>query len=108
MTDTSVPDAGTQGTWPQAMAAARSQPFPWWSLFITGLLGVVFGAAVLIWPDLSLRIMAALAGIWLFLAGLARLIGSLLPRGGGSPGTSWTPSSGCYFSSWGWSACATW
>jgi len=76
MTETSTPWSGT------VVAEVRSQPFPWWTVLITGLLGVAFGIAVLVWPDVTLRVMAALAGIWLFLAGLARTIGAFLPGGG--------------------------
>jgi uncharacterized membrane protein HdeD (DUF308 family) len=64
------------------VAELRAQPIPWWTVLITGLLGIAFGAAVLIWPDISLRAMATLAGIWLFVAGLARVIGAFLPGAG--------------------------
>jgi uncharacterized membrane protein HdeD (DUF308 family) len=67
--------------WPGVVAEVRSQPFPWWTVLVTGLLGIAFGLAVLVWPDITLRIMAALAGIWLFLAGVARIIGAFLPSG---------------------------
>jgi len=68
--------------WNGVVAEVRAQPFPWWSWLITGLLGVGFGVAVLVWPDITLRIMALLAGIWLFVAGAARIIGAFLPGGG--------------------------
>ncbi|GIM95938.1 HdeD family acid-resistance protein [Paractinoplanes toevensis] len=77
MADTSAPSL-----WNTAVAETREQPFPWWTVLITGLLGVAFGVAVLVWPDISLRIMAALAGIWLFVAGAARIIGAFLPGTG--------------------------
>jgi uncharacterized membrane protein HdeD (DUF308 family) len=67
--------------WPGVAAEVRSQSFPWWTVLVTGLLGVAFGIAVLVWPDITLRIMAALAGIWLFVAGVARIIGAFLPSG---------------------------
>jgi uncharacterized membrane protein HdeD (DUF308 family) len=60
----------------------RTQPFPWWSFLITGALAVAVGVAVLVWPDVSLRLMAALVGIWLFLAGLARILFAFLPSSG--------------------------
>ncbi|GIF21905.1 uncharacterized membrane protein HdeD (DUF308 family) [Actinoplanes tereljensis] len=77
MADTSAPSL-----WNTAVSETRSQPFPWWTVLITGLLGVAFGIAVLVWPDISLRIMAALAGLWLFVAGIARIIGAFLPGTG--------------------------
>jgi uncharacterized membrane protein HdeD (DUF308 family) len=67
--------------WPGVVAEVRSQPFPWWTVLITGLFGIAFGIAVLVWPDITLRIMAALAGVWLFVAGAARIVGAFLPSG---------------------------
>lgn len=81
MTETSAP-SGT-ASWQEAVAVRRAQPYLWWTLLITGALGVAFGAAVLAWPDLTLRIMAAFTGVWLLLAGLTRILGSFLPNGSG-------------------------
>jgi len=71
------------GAWQDTVADRRGQPYLWWTLLITGAFGVAFGAAVLVWPDVSLRIMAALAGVWLLVTGLARILGSFLPDGTG-------------------------
>lgn len=80
MTETSATTGpAAAGSWRATLADERTQPFPWWAFVITGGLGVLFGAAVLIWPDLTLRIMAALAGIWLLLVGLARILFAFLP-----------------------------
>ncbi|WP_204294566.1 HdeD family acid-resistance protein [Actinoplanes campanulatus] len=70
-------------TWPDPIVEVRRQPFPWWTLLITGLLAIALGLTVLIWPDISLRIMVALTGIWLFFGGLAQIIGAFLPTGAG-------------------------
>ncbi|MEV4701750.1 DUF308 domain-containing protein [Actinoplanes sp. NPDC049316] len=72
-------DAGAMAAQPGFAAELRSVPVPWGTLLASGIFGVVFGAAVLIWPDVSLRVMAALAGVWLFAAGIARIIGAFLP-----------------------------
>lgn len=69
---------------PGVLAEIRSLPLPWWTVLVTGIMGVALGVAVLAWPDVSLRIMAALAGVWLLLGGLARIIGAVLPGSGGS------------------------
>jgi hypothetical protein len=61
------------------VSAMRARHLVWCTVLMTGILGTAFGAAVLIWPDVSLRIMAALAGVWLVVAGLARIIGAFLP-----------------------------
>ncbi|GAA3346969.1 HdeD family acid-resistance protein [Amorphoplanes nipponensis] len=73
---------GTAEGWPSAAEELRSLPVPWATVLATGILGIAFGAAVLIWPDVSLRIMAALTGVWLLLAGIARIIGAFLPGSG--------------------------
>ncbi|WP_407651702.1 HdeD family acid-resistance protein [Actinoplanes sandaracinus] len=77
MTDTAAQ------TLPDTAGELRSLPFPWWTVLLTGLCAVALGLAVLIWPDLSLRIMAALTGVWLLLSGLVRIIVAFLPTGGG-------------------------
>jgi uncharacterized membrane protein HdeD (DUF308 family) len=83
MAETSAQAApDTTGRWPEAVTDVPSRPFPWWTVLITGIAGVVFGIAVLVWPELSLRIMAALAGVWLLVGGIARVIGAFLPTGG--------------------------
>jgi len=87
MTETSVAaDPRGDGEWPGVAAELRSQPFPWWMVLVTGLSGMALGAAVLFWPDVSLRVMAALTGVWLLVAGLARIIGAFLPGAGSIAG----------------------
>jgi uncharacterized membrane protein HdeD (DUF308 family) len=83
MTETSA-EAGsdTKVGWPSAADELRSLPVPWGTVLATGVLGVAFGAAVLIWPDVTLRVMSALAGVWLLMAGVARIIGAFLPGSG--------------------------
>ncbi|MEV4346380.1 DUF308 domain-containing protein [Actinoplanes sp. NPDC049596] len=68
------------------LADARSQPFPWWAMLVTGVLGTAFGVAVLAWPDISLRIMALMVGIWLFMSGAAWTVGAFVPGRGKSAG----------------------
>jgi len=83
MTETSA-QAGsdTAVSWPSAADELRSIPVPWGTVLATGVLGIAFGAAVLIWPDVTLRVMSALTGVWLLLAGVARIIGAFLPGSG--------------------------
>ncbi|MFC6568976.1 HdeD family acid-resistance protein [Actinoplanes utahensis] len=76
MTDVAEP-------WPGVATEFRKQPFPWWTLLVTGLFAVLLGLAVLIWPDISLRVMAALTGVWLLFGGLARIVAAFLPTGAG-------------------------
>jgi uncharacterized membrane protein HdeD (DUF308 family) len=67
--------------WPDVQTELRNQPVPWWTLLITGLFSVALGLTVLIWPDISLRVMAWLTGIWLVLGGLARIVAAFMPTG---------------------------
>jgi uncharacterized membrane protein HdeD (DUF308 family) len=55
--------------------------FPWWLVLILGIVSILFGAAVLVWPHASLHVMAVLVGCWLLVAGFARIIGAFLPGG---------------------------
>ncbi|MCA2211455.1 HdeD family acid-resistance protein [Jidongwangia harbinensis] len=78
------PGQGTADGWRSTTEELQSLPVPWGVVLATGIFGVVFGAAVLIWPDISLRVMALIAGGWLLMAGLARIIAAFLPGSGGS------------------------
>ena len=85
MTQTSADaDAGrsTSPEWPGVASTMRARNLVWQTVLVSGILGVAFGAAVLIWPEVSLRVMAALAGVWLVVAGLARILGAFLPGPG--------------------------
>src|SRR5689334_16512682 len=41
-----------------------------------GITSIVFGLAVLVWPDVTVRVYAVLTGFWLLLAGVARVVGA--------------------------------
>jgi uncharacterized membrane protein HdeD (DUF308 family) len=71
----------TAPQWPGTATELRTQPFPWWTLLVTGLFAVALGLTVLIWPDISLKAMAVLTGVWLIAGGLARIIAAFLPTG---------------------------
>jgi len=65
-------------TW-DAPVVERESLFPWWLILTLGIVSVVLGIAVLVWPELSLGVMAVLVGCWLLLSGIARIIGAFLP-----------------------------
>jgi uncharacterized membrane protein HdeD (DUF308 family) len=79
---TELPTRGPETAWPSPVTRERADAFAWWTVLILGVVTVVFGAAVLIWPDVTLRGMAVLVGIWLLLAGITRIFGAFLPGGG--------------------------
>jgi hypothetical protein len=53
-----------------------------WSGLASGVLAVALGLAMLVWPDISLRTMAALTGVWLLLSGIAGVVAASSSRGG--------------------------
>jgi uncharacterized membrane protein HdeD (DUF308 family) len=56
--------------------------FPWWSVAVLGAVSVLLGVVVLVWPGETLRVLAVLVGIWLLVAGVARIFGAFLPGRG--------------------------
>ena len=51
---------------------------PFWQTLIAGVVTILFGVALLVWPDVSVRLLGVLAGIWLLLAGVGRVLGAFL------------------------------
>ncbi|WP_238010537.1 DUF308 domain-containing protein [Dactylosporangium sp. AC04546] len=47
---------------------------PAWQMLTLGLITVVFGIAVLVWPAATLRLLGLLAGIWLIATGLLQIV----------------------------------
>jgi uncharacterized membrane protein HdeD (DUF308 family) len=57
------------------------------SRIVLGVIGIVFGLVVLIWPGLSLEILVVIIGIWAVVAGILQIIVSIGHRG--VPGSGW-------------------
>jgi uncharacterized membrane protein HdeD (DUF308 family) len=57
----------------QQVVMRESGLFPWWSVVCLGVLSVLLGIVVLVWPEATLQVMAALVGIWLVIGGLVRI-----------------------------------
>jgi uncharacterized membrane protein HdeD (DUF308 family) len=66
----------------QQVVMRESGLFPWWSVLGLGILSVLLGIVVLAWPEATLRVMAALAGVWLVLGGLVRIFSAFVAGGG--------------------------
>jgi uncharacterized membrane protein HdeD (DUF308 family) len=62
----------------QQVVIRESGLFPWWSLVGLGVISVLIGVVVLVWPEATLRVMAAMAGIWLVIGGLVRIFGAFV------------------------------
>jgi uncharacterized membrane protein HdeD (DUF308 family) len=48
------------------------------SLMVLGVVTVLFSLAVLIWPGMTVRVLAFLVGVWLVLVGIGRILGAFL------------------------------
>ncbi|WP_238011685.1 DUF308 domain-containing protein [Dactylosporangium sp. AC04546] len=59
----------------RAAVAHGRVTLPFWQLLAAGVLTLVFGLAVLAWPQATLRLLGVLAGLWLLAIGLTRVIG---------------------------------
>jgi len=69
-------------TW-DSPVVQRESLFPWWLILSLGIVSVLLGITVLVWPGPSLGVMAVLVGCWLLLSGIARIVGAFLPGGVG-------------------------
>jgi uncharacterized membrane protein HdeD (DUF308 family) len=51
---------------------------PFWQTLLLGVVTILFGIALLAWPDVTVRLLGVVVGIWLLLAGVARILGAFL------------------------------
>jgi len=62
-----------------ALREPRSHP-RWWLPLLEGMLGLGFGIAVLVWPQISLLVLIYLAAAWAILTGALELITAVMLR----------------------------
>jgi uncharacterized membrane protein HdeD (DUF308 family) len=43
---------------------------------VLGCISIAFGIAILVWPDVTVRVMAVFVGIWFLVAGVTRVFGA--------------------------------
>ncbi len=53
----------------------------WWALALRGLLAILFGVAVFVWPGISLAVLVLLFGAYAFVDGLFALIAGIRQHG---------------------------
>jgi uncharacterized membrane protein HdeD (DUF308 family) len=63
-------------------AAEDRLPVPFWQVMVLGVATALFGLVVLIWPAETLRTLGVLVGIWLMVAGAARVLGAFVSERG--------------------------
>ena len=56
----------------------RGETLPWWLVLVEGILVVLFGLLLLVAPGASLFFMVQLLGLYLFIAGILRIMGIFL------------------------------
>jgi uncharacterized membrane protein HdeD (DUF308 family) len=66
------------GTLPASAGGRFAEPF--WQVIVLGIATLLFGIAVLVWPAATLRTLGVLVGIWLLVAGAARILGAFVPQ----------------------------
>ncbi len=63
----------------KALQILRSDPH-WWVLLLEGLLGLVAGIAIFVWPGLSILSLAYLVGYWAIISGVFTIAGAMRLR----------------------------
>jgi uncharacterized membrane protein HdeD (DUF308 family) len=53
----------------------------WWVLLIEGILGIVVGVAIFMWPGISVITLAYLVGYWAIISGVFTIAGAVRIRG---------------------------
>jgi uncharacterized membrane protein HdeD (DUF308 family) len=59
-------------------AGRRGETLPWWLILVEGILVALFGLLLLVAPGASLFFIVQLLGLYLFIAGIFRIIGIFL------------------------------
>lgn len=52
----------------------------WWVLLVLGIASILFGIALIAWPDKTLTVLAVLFGVWLLIAGLIRFFQAIFDQ----------------------------
>jgi uncharacterized membrane protein HdeD (DUF308 family) len=81
MTGTPIHGGSFDAAWQQPAptpVVQESVTFPFWEILGLGMATVLFGIAVLAWPDATVRVLAVLLGLWLMAAGVVRILGAFL------------------------------
>jgi uncharacterized membrane protein HdeD (DUF308 family) len=74
--------AGSAGGNTVSRSAEERLAVPFWQVIVLGVATALFGLAVLVWPAATVRTLGVLVGIWLIVAGIARILGAFLSQRG--------------------------
>jgi uncharacterized membrane protein HdeD (DUF308 family) len=75
----------SQAIRPELHAAAHMVQRLWSSVMVSGLLAVILGVVILVWPGPSILVAAVLFGVYLLLSGIAQVFGAFgLPVSAGA------------------------
>jgi uncharacterized membrane protein HdeD (DUF308 family) len=56
-------------------AGTRGESFPWWLILMEGIIAAIFGFLLLVAPGATLLFLVQVLGIYLFIAGIFRIVG---------------------------------
>jgi uncharacterized membrane protein HdeD (DUF308 family) len=79
------PSASASAAETEAAVVASEDPYPWWMAAALGCISIAFGIAILVWPDVTVRVMAVFVGIWFLAAGVTRVFGAFTSGRGVGP-----------------------
>ena len=54
----------------------------WWALLIRGILAIVFAATAVVWPGITLTVLAIMFGAWVLVDGVFALVSAFIHRQG--------------------------
>ena len=77
--DPTHPSPGAEAP-PEAEPLTESVAAIWWVLLATGILTMLAGIAVLVWPGATLLVIAVLFGAWLVGSGIVRLVAAFADK----------------------------
>jgi uncharacterized membrane protein HdeD (DUF308 family) len=65
-----------------AQSSSATAAVPFWQTLTLGVVTALFGIVVLAWPGETLRVLGALVGVWLIVAGVMRVAAALTEQHG--------------------------
>jgi uncharacterized membrane protein HdeD (DUF308 family) len=74
-------EEGAASEFPASVMTAL-EATPWWIVLLGGIVALVFGVVLVIWPETTLMLLVTLVGLYWLAAGVLAIIGAFSARGG--------------------------
>lgn len=68
-----------------SLGVAFTKP-DWKSMLVRGLAAAAIGVAVMVWPDITLKILVILVGVWILIDGIGLVVAALRAQSGAAKG----------------------